>query len=116
MGLIAARMLADHYHRVTILERDVLPTQPEPRNGIPHGRRAHGLLARGREALEEMFPGLTNELVNADAVAVEALADTSRFNYANGRSELRSILLSRWQSRVKQAKTGRRLSNAGGCR
>jgi 2-polyprenyl-6-methoxyphenol hydroxylase-like FAD-dependent oxidoreductase len=98
-GLIAARMLADRYHRVTILERDALPQQAEPRKGVPHGRHAHGLLARGREALEEMFPGLTEELISAGAVAGDTLADGAWFNHgvylATGPSGLRSILLSR---------------------
>ena len=39
-GLIAARKLADHYQRVTILERVGLPAEPQPRKGVPHGR--HG--------------------------------------------------------------------------
>jgi 2-polyprenyl-6-methoxyphenol hydroxylase-like FAD-dependent oxidoreductase len=98
-GLVAARILADHYHRVTILERDALAAEAEPRKGVPHGRHAHGLLARGREVLEEMFPGLTNELVDAGAVPGDTLADSTWFNFgvylANGHSGLRSILLTR---------------------
>jgi 2-polyprenyl-6-methoxyphenol hydroxylase-like FAD-dependent oxidoreductase len=35
---------------------------------VPQGRHAHGLLARGREALEELFPGLTDELVARGAL------------------------------------------------
>ena len=84
---------------MTILERDDLPAEPQPRKGVPHGRHAHGLLARGREALEEMFPGLTNELVEAGAMVIDTLGDTNWFNYgvylAKGRSGLQSILLSR---------------------
>jgi 2-polyprenyl-6-methoxyphenol hydroxylase-like FAD-dependent oxidoreductase len=98
-GLIAARNLAEHYDRVTILERDVLPGQALPRKGIPHGRHAHGLLARGREALEDMFPGLTDELLEAGAVPIDTLADSRWFShgvyFANASSSLRSILLSR---------------------
>jgi 2-polyprenyl-6-methoxyphenol hydroxylase-like FAD-dependent oxidoreductase len=98
-GLIAARALANHFDRITILERDVLPTQPDPRKGVPHGRHAHGLLARGREVLEEMFPGLTSELVDNGAVAVDTLGDTIWFNHgvylAQTTSGLKSILLSR---------------------
>ena len=98
-GLIAARMLAQHYARVTILERDVLPMRAEPRKGVPHGRHAHGLLARGREALEELFPGLTEGLIEAGAVSIDTLADSRWFShgvyFANATSGLRSILLSR---------------------
>jgi len=98
-GLIAARMLAEHFARVTILERDVLPLEAEPRKGVPHGRHAHGLLARGREALEELFPGLTGALIEAGAVPIDSLADSRWFSHgvylANATSGLRSILLSR---------------------
>jgi 2-polyprenyl-6-methoxyphenol hydroxylase-like FAD-dependent oxidoreductase len=98
-GLIAARVLADYFDRVTILERDTLPAEPECRKGVPHGRHAHGLLARGREVLEAMFLGLTDELVDAGAVAGDTLGDSRWFNFgvylANGQSGLRSILLSR---------------------
>jgi 2-polyprenyl-6-methoxyphenol hydroxylase-like FAD-dependent oxidoreductase len=62
-GLLAARALADYYDEVTVLERDVLPKTHEPRKGVPQGRHAHGLLARGREMLEQWFPGFTEEMI-----------------------------------------------------
>ena len=61
-GLLAARSLLDHYERVTIVDRDDIPSRPQPRGGVPQGRHAHGLLAEGRTILEEMFPGLTSDL------------------------------------------------------
>lgn len=62
-GLLAARALADFYDTVTVLERDHFPQADEPRKGVPQGRHAHGLLARGREVIEEFFPGWTDEVV-----------------------------------------------------
>ena len=62
-GLTAARVLADAYERVTVLDRDTLPPAGQHRKGVPQSRHAHGLLAGGRVALEELFPGLTDELV-----------------------------------------------------
>jgi len=98
-GLIAARVLADHYGHVTILERDVLPPGPEPRRGVPHGRHSHVLLARRREVLEHVFPGFTDELMEAGAVLADSLADLiahiDGVYLANGRSDLRSVRLSR---------------------
>jgi 2-polyprenyl-6-methoxyphenol hydroxylase-like FAD-dependent oxidoreductase len=67
-GLAAARVLADAYGRVTVVDRDVLPAPGMQRRGVPQGRHAHGLLARGREVLEELFPGLTDELVTRGAL------------------------------------------------
>jgi 2-polyprenyl-6-methoxyphenol hydroxylase-like FAD-dependent oxidoreductase len=67
-GLLAARVLADHFICVTVLERDILPDAPAARRGIPQARHAHALLGRGREALEELFAGLTQQLVAAGAL------------------------------------------------
>ncbi len=62
-GLLAARALADFYAEVTVLERDTLPLTDVPRKGVPQGRHAHGLLARGRSVIEAFFPGWTDEVV-----------------------------------------------------
>src|SRR5215218_2024707 len=67
-GLAVARVLADAYRRVTVVDRDRLPAPGVQRRGVPQGRHAHGLLARGREVLEELFPGLTDELVAQGAL------------------------------------------------
>lgn len=66
-GLLAARVLTDHYERVTVLERDHLPTVPVPRAGVPQGRHLHTLLPGGLELAEGWFPGLMDELVAAGA-------------------------------------------------
>ena len=57
-GLLAARVLADAYRRVTIVERDPLPESGLDRKGVPQGRHAHVLLPRGAQILDELFPGL----------------------------------------------------------
>ncbi|PRC48489.1 2-polyprenyl-6-methoxyphenol hydroxylase-like oxidoreductase, partial [Mycobacterium sp. ITM-2017-0098] len=62
-GLLAARVLADFYRTVTVVERDVLPTDPVPRRGVPQGKLIHALLARGAQIIDELFPGLLDELV-----------------------------------------------------
>jgi 2-polyprenyl-6-methoxyphenol hydroxylase-like FAD-dependent oxidoreductase len=67
-GLAAARVLADAYGRVTVVDRDLLPAPGVQRRGVPQGRHAHGLLARGRDVLEELFPGVTDELVARGAL------------------------------------------------
>jgi 2-polyprenyl-6-methoxyphenol hydroxylase-like FAD-dependent oxidoreductase len=40
-GLLAARVLSDHFEQVTIIERDQLPEGGEPRKGVPQERHAH---------------------------------------------------------------------------
>ena len=47
-GLLAARVLADHFDRVTLIERDASPETSEVRKGIPQANHVHGLLLRRR--------------------------------------------------------------------
>jgi 2-polyprenyl-6-methoxyphenol hydroxylase-like FAD-dependent oxidoreductase len=61
-GLLAARVLADFYDRVTVVERDILPADPVNRRGVPQGRLIHAALARCTQILDELFPGFVDEL------------------------------------------------------
>ena len=63
-GLLAARVLADTFAQVILVDRDVLPVEPVYRRGVPQAHHAHGLLARGPEILAELLPGLTDDLVS----------------------------------------------------
>jgi 2-polyprenyl-6-methoxyphenol hydroxylase-like FAD-dependent oxidoreductase len=74
-GLLAARVLADAYQRVTVVERDPLPETGEHRKGIPQGRHAHVLVPRGTQILNEHFPGLLDDLVAGGAPVVRDLAE-----------------------------------------
>src|SRR5438309_3565268 len=82
-GLMAARVLSDAYERVTVVERDRLPEFSANRRGVPQGRHAHGLAARGAQILEELFPGLLDELVASGAPMLRDLGEI-RFS-AGGR-------------------------------
>jgi 2-polyprenyl-6-methoxyphenol hydroxylase-like FAD-dependent oxidoreductase len=70
-GMLAARVLADFYQTVTVVERDVLPDDPTNRRGVPQGRHAHALLRRGGQIIDELFPGILNELVAAGAPVLD---------------------------------------------
>jgi len=78
-GLLATRALSGHFERVTLLERDQFPGQPENRRGVPQGRHSHGLLAGGRQEIERFFPGITDELVAAGALRGDIVGDTRWF-------------------------------------
>jgi 2-polyprenyl-6-methoxyphenol hydroxylase-like FAD-dependent oxidoreductase len=64
-GLFAARVLADAYDEVQIVDRDKLVGVKGPRKTCPQTYQANGLQARGGQILEELFPGMTDELVEA---------------------------------------------------
>jgi 2-polyprenyl-6-methoxyphenol hydroxylase-like FAD-dependent oxidoreductase len=66
-GLLAARVLADFYGTVTVVERDVLPEGPATRRGVPQGGQPHTLAARVAGIADQLFPGFLGELVNGGA-------------------------------------------------
>jgi 2-polyprenyl-6-methoxyphenol hydroxylase-like FAD-dependent oxidoreductase len=83
-GLLAARVLSDAYQRVTLVERDLLPARPERRRGVPQGRHAHLLVPGGTQILDELFPGLLDDLVAGGAPVIRDLAEL-RFSPAGHR-------------------------------
>ncbi len=70
-GLLAARVLADRFDRVTVIDRDRFPDGAKFRKGVPQSRHLHALLASGLQILEQLFPGLEAEWVAAGAVPIE---------------------------------------------
>ncbi len=82
-GLLAARVLSDHFRSVTIIERDALPDSLDPRRGVPQGRHVHGLLAGGRQVIERLFPGFTQDMICAGAPFGDIAGDVRWFNEGN---------------------------------
>ncbi len=74
-GLAATGALAAHFARVTVLERDPLPSVAAPRRGTPQCRQPHALLVGGLQALVEIFPGFDADLARAGAVPVRQNLD-----------------------------------------
>jgi 2-polyprenyl-6-methoxyphenol hydroxylase-like FAD-dependent oxidoreductase len=74
-GMLAARVLSDHFDSVTLLERDRFPETPAGRKGLPQGPHAHALLERGRVVVERFLPGLVEELVQAGAELLDFTRD-----------------------------------------
>ncbi|ATE55602.1 NAD(P)/FAD-dependent oxidoreductase [Actinosynnema pretiosum] len=66
-GMLAAKVLAEHVDRVTVVERDDLAADPLARDGLPQHRHAHLLPASGAHALEALLPGVVDALVHAGA-------------------------------------------------
>ncbi|MEP7289068.1 MAG: FAD-dependent monooxygenase [Chloroflexota bacterium] len=87
-GLLAARVLADYFQRVTVLERDTLPDQPELRSGVPQAHHLHVLLRRGQQSLNQFFPHFEEAL---DAAGVPTM---------NWLDEARVLGVSGWLSQT----------------
>jgi 2-polyprenyl-6-methoxyphenol hydroxylase-like FAD-dependent oxidoreductase len=71
-GLAAAHALSGYADRVTIVERDDLPSRPATRSGTPQGRHVHLLQPGGQAALERLLPGFGDELIAEGAIPVPA--------------------------------------------
>lgn len=75
-GLWTARVLADHFARVIVIERDQLADQPQSRSGVPQDKHVHVLLARGMQIMRQLFPDIAAELQAAGAVHVNLNRDS----------------------------------------
>jgi 2-polyprenyl-6-methoxyphenol hydroxylase-like FAD-dependent oxidoreductase len=65
-GLLAARVLSDHFQEVTVIEREGLATSADPRKAVPQGRHVHVLLDSGIKVIEHLFPDLLPALVESE--------------------------------------------------
>ncbi|WEP00981.1 NAD-binding protein (plasmid) [Streptomyces sp. FXJ1.172] len=74
-GLTAARALANFMDEVTVVERDWVPRGPGRRRGVPQARHTHTLMTAAQQGLEELFPGIGQDLTRAGAVRVRMPED-----------------------------------------
>ncbi|ARG61232.1 FAD-dependent oxidoreductase [Mycobacterium kansasii] len=81
-GLCAARVLSDFFGRVTVFERDELPSAPANRATVPQDRHLHMLMARGADEFESLFPGLLADMVAAGVPMLENRPDCIYFGAA----------------------------------
>ncbi|MEV0078999.1 FAD-dependent monooxygenase [Nocardia neocaledoniensis] len=98
-GLLAARVLAERFDRVTLVERDELDAKETVRRGVPQAWHLHGLLDRGRRIMEELYPGFTEEAVSDGATVAEVLVGTRWYvggsRLAAGATGLTSLIATR---------------------
>jgi len=82
-GLFAARVLSEAYDEVLVIDRDVLVGTEGPRRSRPQGKHINAMHVRGRLVMEELFPGITDELI-ADGCPTGDYAGDCRW-YFNGK-------------------------------
>ncbi|HLZ56277.1 MAG TPA: FAD-dependent monooxygenase [Ktedonosporobacter sp.] len=97
-GLLAARVLSEHFERVTVIERDCLIDDAQPRKGVPQGRHVHGLLAGGVAFLGEYFPDLFAALAQDGAVPLST-SEMRRYQLGVRVAAVPSPVKTLWQSR-----------------
>ncbi len=79
-GLLAARIAADRFAEVDVFERDQLPDRPETRRGTPQAEHTHALLDRGKEILEDLFPGFFADMATYGVLPLDTAADARWFH------------------------------------
>lgn len=82
-GLVAARVLRDHFEQVLVVERDAAQADPSPRPGVPQGHHLHVLMARGLQVLQNYFPRLDARLDEAHVPTIRWLRDIRHY-FTNG--------------------------------
>lgn len=70
-GMLAARVLSEHYDEVLVVDKDDFPDKPGNRPGTPQAYHPHRLLPRGKLILESLFPGWQDDLLAQGAFAKE---------------------------------------------
>jgi 2-polyprenyl-6-methoxyphenol hydroxylase-like FAD-dependent oxidoreductase len=88
-GLVTARILANHFERITIVERDRLPDAANARPSVPQGRHVHLLLGAGLDIIDELFPGIVSDLVGRGAFERD-FGELSWFHHGAWRVQFRS--------------------------
>jgi len=67
-GLMTARVLADHFESVTVLERDHIESGSALHKSIPQGNHLHGLLLAGQRVMASLYPNFLTKLDDLGSV------------------------------------------------
>ncbi len=108
-GLVTARVLSEHFERVTIVDRDDLRSDPDVRAGVPQSNQVHVLLAEGRRLLNGLFPTLDATLAAAGAEETDWVSDSLLISCFGVGTQLPSGAVLRPVSRGRLEKEVRKL-------
>ena len=98
-GLLTARVLSEHFEKVTILERDPVHNVPESRKGQAQTRHVHGLLPQGLIIINEYFPDIDEQLLAGGALIGDTGERLHWYQYGGYRMKIKSGLFSMTMSR-----------------
>lgn len=114
-GCAAAAALHQQFERVLVIDRDTLPPTPTPRKGAPHAHQYHALNLAGRLALEDLYPGLTEQAIADGVPQMDPTRDMlycSKFGFwGRQSSSMRSLLPTRLYLEWLVRDRARRLPN-----
>src|SRR6266480_2936995 len=98
-GLLAGRVLSEHFEQVTIIERDRISRDTEARKGVPQARHVHVLFKKGASLLTEFFPDLSSTLALRGAPYVDSIDDVRWYHYGVWKARFPSEIRGYSQSR-----------------
>lgn len=78
-GLCAARVLADGFEEVVVIERDSLPDEPITRDGAPQTSHPHLMQEAGRATLEDFFPGFGEKLLSEGGLLIDGSTEMKSY-------------------------------------
>ncbi|NND96755.1 MAG: hypothetical protein HKN47_05430 [Pirellulaceae bacterium] len=111
-GLLTARVLRQHFSRVTIVERDTMSDECEPRKGVPQGSHVHVIFDGGMQVIDRLFPGFSSELADNGSVVCDLSRELCWYHAGVWKARPPSGLTSYWQTRpFLEANLRRRLQS-----
>jgi 2-polyprenyl-6-methoxyphenol hydroxylase-like FAD-dependent oxidoreductase len=98
-GMLAARVLADFFDEVIIIEADDMPDIKHARKRVPQGQHSHVLLQAGQQVLERCFPNFVTELIADGSVVLDFTNDLEWFHFGNWKKRFESGIIGVQQTR-----------------
>ena len=78
-GLLIARVLADYFAQVIIVDKDKFSDIPKARRGVPQSVQPHVLFTKGYRILAELFPGIEQQLASNGAITIDWAREFQHF-------------------------------------
>jgi len=98
-GCLAAEVLSSEFERVTLIEQGDFDDDLNDRRSVPQEKHVHLLLLRGKQVMEEIFPGLLAELVQAGAEIADQGHDVKCFHYGHWKNRFQTGVSAHYCSR-----------------
>ncbi len=70
-GLISAKLLANRYKSVVVIDKDTLDVFPSNRKMVPQSNHVHIVLKAGEEGLNQIFPGFSDDMLALGSVRTD---------------------------------------------
>jgi 2-polyprenyl-6-methoxyphenol hydroxylase-like FAD-dependent oxidoreductase len=99
-GLLAGRILSDHFEQVTIIERDRFTDNADPRKGAPQARHAHAVLAKAVEIIEDLLPGFFAELEAGGSTKIDMCNELKFYHFGKWKKRFSGGIYSYFQTRT----------------